>query len=180
MKLQEPTEVVVNEKHYFIRPFPAFRAANISGEVIKVVVPIIGSVLPFVSTSGDTSVLDTDLATIAPEITKAFESLSGDAVEKLLRDLLVRGNNIAVDFNGETKPLTEDLVSKYGKLDLEQFTDLELRMYTLIKAQLASMQELKEYYTLDEALKLYALYMMEVDIEHCRNEEMKNEARRAK
>lgn len=53
-------------------------------------------------------------------------------------------------------------------------------MYTLIKAQLASMQELKEYYTLDEALKLYALYMMEVDIEHCRNEEMKNEARSAK
>ena len=53
-------------------------------------------------------------------------------------------------------------------------------MYTLIKAQLASMQELKEYYTLDEALNLYALYMMEVDIEHCRNEEMKNEARRAK
>ena len=90
MKLQEPTEVVVNEKHYFIRPFPAFRAANISGEVIKVVVPIIGSVLPFVSTSGDTSVLDRDLANIAPGITKEFESLSGDWGEKLLRDLLER------------------------------------------------------------------------------------------
>jgi hypothetical protein len=112
MKLQDATEVVVNENHFYVRPFPAFRAANISGEVIKVIIPIIGSVLPFVSTSGDTSVLDTDLATIAPEITKAFESLSGDAVEKLLRDLLVKGNNIAVDFNGETKPLTEDLVNE--------------------------------------------------------------------
>ena len=112
MKLQDATEVVVNENHFYVRPFPAFRAANISGEEIKVIIPIIGSVLPFVSTSGDTSVLDTDLATIAPEITKAFESLSGDAVEKLLRDLLVRGNNIAVDFNGETKPLTEDLVNE--------------------------------------------------------------------
>lgn len=112
MKLQDATEVVVNENHFYVRPFPAFRAANISGEVIKVIIPIIGSVLPFVSTSGDTSVLDTDLATIAPEITKAFESLSGDVVEKLLRDLLVKGNNIAVDFNGETKPLTEDLVNE--------------------------------------------------------------------
>ena len=112
MKLQDATEVVVNENHFYVRPFPAFRAANISGEVIKVIIPIIGSVLPFVSTSGDTSVLDTDLATIAPEITKAFESLSGDAVEKLLRDLLVRGNNIAVYFIGETKPLTEDLVNE--------------------------------------------------------------------
>lgn len=53
-------------------------------------------------------------------------------------------------------------------------------MYTLIKAQLASMQELKEYYTLDEALKLYALHEMEVDIERCRNDDMKNETRRAK
>ena len=53
-------------------------------------------------------------------------------------------------------------------------------MYTLIKAQLASMQELKEYYTLDEALKLYALYMMEVDIEHSKNDEMKKEAGRSR
>jgi hypothetical protein len=31
-------------------------------------------------------------------------------------------------------------------------------MYILIKARLASMWELKNCYTLDEALKLYALY----------------------
>lgn len=112
MKQQDATEVVVNDNHYFIRPFPAFRAANISGEVIKVIIPIIGSVLPFVTANGDVSALDADLATIAPEITKAFESLSGDAVEKLLRNLLIKGNNIAVDINGETKPLTEDLVNE--------------------------------------------------------------------
>lgn len=51
-------------------------------------------------------------------------------------------------------------------------------MYTLIKAKIASMFELKEYYTLDEALKLYALYTMGVDIEHCRADDMKNETRR--
>lgn len=112
MKQQDATEVVVSDNHFFIRPFPAFRAANISGEVIKVIIPIIGSVLPFVTANGDVSALDADLATIAPEITKAFESLSGDAVEKLLRNLLIKGNNIAVDINGETKPLTEDLVNE--------------------------------------------------------------------
>ena len=51
-------------------------------------------------------------------------------------------------------------------------------MYTLIKAKIASMFELKEYYTLDEALKLYALYTMEVDIEHCRADDMRKENRR--
>ena len=44
-------------------------------------------------------------------------------------------------------------------------------MYILIKAKLASMFELKEYYTLDEALKLYALYRM--DIQNGKAEEMR-------
>lgn len=38
-------------------------------------------------------------------------------------------------------------------------------MYILIKARLATMSELKSCYTLDEALKLYALYNMDKDIE---------------
>ena len=43
----------------------------------------------------------------------------------------------------------------------------------LIKAKLASMFELKEYYTLDEALKLYALYRMDMDIQNGKAEEMR-------
>lgn len=46
-------------------------------------------------------------------------------------------------------------------------------MYILIKAKLASMFELKEYYTLDEALKLYALYRMDMDIQNGKAEEMR-------
>ena len=46
-------------------------------------------------------------------------------------------------------------------------------MYSLIKARLASKQELEEYYTLDEALKLYALYKMDVDIERLQSEELR-------
>ena len=45
-------------------------------------------------------------------------------------------------------------------------------MYILIKAQLASMYELKNVYTLDEALKLYALYQMGIDIEKGRAEDL--------
>lgn len=40
-----------------------------------------------------------------------------------------------------------------------------MRMYILIKARLASKLELETVYTLDEALKLYALYCMDMDIE---------------
>ena len=45
-------------------------------------------------------------------------------------------------------------------------------MYVLIKARLASKMELEQCYTLEEALKLYALYQMETDIERGRAEEL--------
>lgn len=45
------------------------------------------------------------------------------------------------------------------------FSELEMRMYVLIKARLASKYELETCYTLDEALKLFALYRMEQDIQ---------------
>ena len=49
---------------------------------------------------------------------------------------------------------------------------MELRCYILIKARLASMFELQNVYTLDQALKLYALYEMELDVEKGRAEEL--------
>ena len=44
----------------------------------------------------------------------------------------------------------------------------------LIKAQLASKSELEDAYTLDEALKLYALWRMTQDIEAAHADELKN------
>lgn len=45
-------------------------------------------------------------------------------------------------------------------------------MYLLIQERLASKFELENCYTLDEALKLYALYRMKKDIESCRHNEL--------
>lgn len=65
----------------------------------------------------------------------------------------------------------EDIV-KFGKFDYSQFGELELRCYILIKAGMVSMTELQEVYTLDEMLKLYALYSMQLDIEKGRADEL--------
>ena len=48
-----------------------------------------------------------------------------------------------------------------------------MRMYILIKSKLASKFELENWYTLDEALKLYALYKMDTDIQALQAEELK-------
>ncbi len=49
-------------------------------------------------------------------------------------------------------------------------------MYVLIKNRLASKWELETVYTLDEALKLYALHQMEQDIEKGMAEELNAKA----
>ena len=51
-----------------------------------------------------------------------------------------------------------------------------MRMYILIKSKYASMWELKNTYTLDEALKLYALHQMDQDIQYGLSEEMKRDS----
>lgn len=53
-----------------------------------------------------------------------------------------------------------------------------MRLYVLIKARLASKFELETVYTLDEALKLYALFQMDCDIEKAHAEELKNKAQK--
>lgn len=50
-------------------------------------------------------------------------------------------------------------------------------MYTLIKAQIASKFELETVYTLDEALKLFALYSMDRDVERMQAEDAQSKMR---
>jgi len=51
-------------------------------------------------------------------------------------------------------------------------------MYVLIGMKLASKSELEDAYTLDEALKLYALWRMSQDIEAAHADEMKTKVKR--
>lgn len=53
-----------------------------------------------------------------------------------------------------------------------------MKLYVLINNKRASMFEMKNVYTLDEALKLYALFDMEQDIEAAHAEELRVEASR--
>jgi hypothetical protein len=62
-------------------------------------------------------------------------------------------------------------------LDVTQFSELELRMYILISMRIASKSELENAYTLDEALKLYALWRMAQDIEAAHADELKSKTK---
>ena len=49
LKQVTPTRVTVGDMDFYIRPFAAFKAANITGELAGVLAPVLGVLAPLVS-----------------------------------------------------------------------------------------------------------------------------------
>ena len=117
MKQLESKTVEVGENTFYIRPFPAFKASNIFGQLVKTVTPVIGGVLSLAGEAGGKgggSLFDIDFDKAAPALAGALSDLSGDKLEALLRQLLIDYKNISTDDpnTGRTTILTEDLANE--------------------------------------------------------------------
>ena len=117
MKQFAPNNVTVNEYHFHIFPFPAFKAANMSGDLMNVLGPVLGGLATLLGGDSEngkegSSLLDVDVEKSAPAIAGAFGSINGDKLEGLLRKLLISGRNITVDLEDETVYLTEDYLNE--------------------------------------------------------------------
>ena len=118
LKQLETREVTVGENIFYIRPLPAFKAANMTGELAALVLPLVSGLAPMLS-AVDTEkegngLLDIKVEDAAPAIAGAFSSLDGDKVEKILKHLLIAGSNISVEQPGEkVRLLTEDLANMF-------------------------------------------------------------------
>lgn len=104
MKQLKTTEKVIGENHFYIRPFPAFTAANISGELAAVLSPLLGGLAALIGAdSGEEKekkpkdFLDTDIEDAVPVLAKSFSGLSGDKFESLMKKLLCDHKNISVE-----------------------------------------------------------------------------------
>lgn len=134
MKQLETRTVSVGDNTFHVRPFPAFKAANISGQLATMVTPILGGVLPLVEgIGGKKGVLDLSLEEAAPAITGAFSSLSGDELEALLKELLTKNKNISVDDPDTGKPtlLTEDVANELFCADTQDMFMLAVEVIKL-------------------------------------------------
>jgi hypothetical protein len=119
----EVTEKKIGDSTFYIKPFPAFTASNISGDLAAVVAPFLGTA---VSASGiakggssaddaDSNIMDKDIDEVLPALTDAFSSLSGDKFEQLMRKLLINHRNISVECeatDGEVKLMTSDIADE--------------------------------------------------------------------
>lgn len=48
LKQMEAKKVTVGDNSFHIKPFPAFKAANLTGELASVLSPLIGAIAPLV------------------------------------------------------------------------------------------------------------------------------------
>lgn len=124
MKQLEPREVKVGENIYYIRPLPAFKAANLTGELAALVLPLVVGLAPLIAAvdpdKEDNGLLDIEVEDATPAVASAFAQLDGDKAEKILRHLLLSGNNISIEVPGEkTRLLSEDLANEVFCTDVQ-------------------------------------------------------------
>lgn len=106
MKQQEATRVSIGDYNFYIRPFPALTAANMTGDLANMAMPLLTALAPIIGNQikeedEGSNVLDTD---VAPAISGAFSTLNGDKLERLMRKLLIDQRNIAYEGIGDEKP----------------------------------------------------------------------------
>ena len=97
MKQMEVTEKQIGESTFYIKPFPAFTAVNISGELAAILSPLLGGVAALVgggsneegSSEKPKNIMDVDVEDALPALTSAFSSISGDKFERLTKKLLI-------------------------------------------------------------------------------------------
>ena len=99
---------------FYLKPIPAFKCANLSGELAALIMPILTSIAPIAanaSNSENFNFLDIDADVAGPALAKGLGGISGDRVENLLKKLLTTYRNVSVQPEGtnEAEVLTEEL-----------------------------------------------------------------------
>lgn len=107
LKQMEPAKEKVGGYNFYITPFPAFKAANLTGELASVLAPLLGVLAPLV---GDGDLMDVD-AGKAAEAMMNCTAINGDKLEKLMQKLLLGGHIVAEVPNeaGDVEPQRLDM-----------------------------------------------------------------------
>lgn len=110
MKLHESTQINISGNTFYIFPLPAFTAANLSGDILALLAPVIGGVAPAMVADGT----NTKVEDVLPTLTQAFSSMDGSKLEALLRKMLIDGKNITVETDDcpDGERLNQDLINE--------------------------------------------------------------------
>ena len=90
MKQFEAKSKQIGENVFYIRPFPALVAANLSGDLAAVLTPLMSSIVPLALQNGgnkEKALFDMNIDEVTPALTNAAAALSGDKIEYLMKKL---------------------------------------------------------------------------------------------
>lgn len=112
LKQMQSTSVHVGGKNFYIKPFAAFKAANLTGELASVLAPLFGALVPLANSG---NLMDVDAGEAASAIMNC-NAINGDKLEGLMKKLLI-GEHIAVEIENdqgvvEGTQLSEDLANE--------------------------------------------------------------------
>ena len=96
LKQMEAQKVNIGDNTFYIKPFPAFKAANITGDLASVLSPLIGVIAPLV---GNGDLMDVDVNKAA-EALSGSTAINGDKLESLMSQLLL-GENIVIEYEDD-------------------------------------------------------------------------------
>lgn len=158
MKQFNTVHKTISGADFYISPFPAMVAANLSAEVFAAISPIISSLIPIATavssqTEGNTieekresatrrarELVDNDMGKYLPQVVSALNALSGDKLEGLLSKLLVLNHNIACEYDyederGDTRhvkgQLNKDMLNEIFCMDVLGLYRLALEVIIL-------------------------------------------------
>lgn len=95
-----PIQKTVGEYTFYIKPFPAMVAANLTGELASLLTPVLAALLPLVGdgeNEEEGGLMDIDVDKAASSMAKSMEGFSGAKVESMMKKLLVAHKNIVIE-----------------------------------------------------------------------------------
>lgn len=106
----------IGDVKYYITPFPAFTAANISGELASVLTPILSALIPLADGLDTNSerklgLGDIDVSKAANVISNCSE-IDGNKIERLMEKLLISGNVVAEFEDEDSGKIKQEKLSK--------------------------------------------------------------------
>lgn len=112
LRQMEAKKVKVGENTFYIKPLPAFKAANLTGELASVLSPIVGVIAPLVGdgNSNDKNLMDVDINKAAEALSTSV-AIDGDKLELLMKKLLL-GGNVVIEYEDEDGEKQQEVLDR--------------------------------------------------------------------
>lgn len=117
LKQHEATRVNYDGIDFAIFPFPAMKAACISGDLVKFLTPIIGALVPAFKGGTDAekavdSLLNMSMTDVTAMLQTATTTLDSETIDKILSELLIDNGNVSCEYRDDKGKMVKTVLTR--------------------------------------------------------------------